>query len=122
MICACTSKGKTEGGWTHRPDDEMWVCGQCRLPTPGFLESYMARKNDEQGEAGTHLNLLRYGPLHNVMLTNTELLDRRDLMRHDDWDNIEKHLTDYRWSSEVLVGQSGKRARVWVWKEQPVDA
>lgn len=118
MICECTGVRKTEGGWTRRWQDDMWVCGVCLLPTPLFLEGYLMKKSKEPEAVPTHLNLLRGGILHNKLLTNEELLSRVLISQRPDGKELLAHLAEYLWTPEVIYGsESGTPARVWVHKE-----
>lgn len=77
----------------------------------------MAKKAEEQPPI-TYLNLLQGGPLHNKLLTNAEFLNRGQLQAREDAKLLLKHAAEYRWTPEIIYGsESGKPARVWVWKE-----
>lgn len=57
----------------------------------------------------THVDLQYFyqGPLHNTLVTAHELLHGVS----------SPHITEYRWTSGLLTGQSGRQARIWAHTE-----
>ena len=111
MLCTCIGGND---GFTQRSDG-IWVHAKCRRPTAAYLESFMKKTDDELGL--THINLLRHGPLHNTILTNSQMIDQSSIDVRGDAKALHEFLHDYRWTTETVTGESGKVARVWVWKD-----
>lgn len=111
MICSCSNSGaaKKAIGY-HRREDEIWTHALCDRPTRLYLKGFLERMAEQ---TLTHLNLLQGGPLHNVFLSNGELIDRTAIQLKEHGDAILKHVDEYRWTPETLTGGSGKVARIW---------
>lgn len=108
--CDCMRGSRGEDGFTLRSDG-VWVHAKCRRPTTAYLRGFLDRM------PATHLNLFRSGPLHNLFLSNTEMIDRASIDIRPDAKELHDHLAEYRWTTETLTGESGKIARIWVWQE-----
>lgn len=75
-------------------DDGVWVHPNCMLPVKPVCE----------------LNLFRFGPLHNQLVTVRDLWKERDK-------GYEK-VKEYTWTQEIVYGsESGRPARVWVHRD-----
>ena len=115
MYCNCGNSGaaKKAIGY-HLRDDGIWTHALCDRPSRLYLEGFIERMAET---VLTHLNLLQGGPLHNVFLSNAELIDRTAIHLKEHGDTILKHVDQYRWTAETLTGSSGKVARIWRYKE-----
>lgn len=114
MNCNCSNSGaaKKAIGY-HLREDGMWTHALCDRPTRLYLEGFIARMAEQ---VLTHINLLQGGPLHNVFLSNSDLIDRTAIQLKENGDEILKHVDRYRWTPDTLTGGSGKVARIWTYK------
>lgn len=108
MICGCGGAGIKSG--YHQRGDGVWTHVTCDQPTKEYLEVFLKTQ-----PVLTHLNLLQGGPLHNTLLSNSELIDRVAIGVREDGEHILKHIDQYRWTPETIVGsETGRTARIWV--------
>lgn len=108
FVCDCAVTGKSSDGYTRR-SDAIWSHSKCRLPSHQYLESQMTE---------TGLNLMRFGPLHNMILSNADLMRGRHGEMTEQDTMVHAHGHRYRWTADTVTGsESGRVARVWEFKE-----
>lgn len=111
MICDCANVGaaKDKIGY-HRREDDVWTHALCDRPSRLYLKELLERM-------ATHLILLQGGPLHNVLLEHDVAIDRKKILAMDNGQHVLDHIDEYRYTTEILVGGSGRIASIWVPKE-----